>query len=339
MNRDEYDFPVDLVYLWCDDGDENWRNKRLSYQQQCGQNIHVNATKGRFESHDELKYSLRSVEKNVPWINHIYIITDGQIPSFVNLNHPKITIVDHKDVLPHKYLPLFNSSAIEFGICNIPNLSEHFLFANDDMLFAAPHDKSFYFTPEGKPIHRVLQSGKKARKYHIPLFLYWLLLRFIVYLNHDMYLKICLNGIDRVMCRTGKLFLFSPGHGIDPYRTSLLKKYNSLPWIQNAIVRTLSHKFRSTKDLHRSVYLYLGLAFDEIEKAFINSLRFPGSDNFEKERIDLAYITDTQLFEKYFHGVANQLCLNDTEDSSSDFGKSASELLSKLFPEKSQFEI
>ena len=339
MNNSNYNYPVDLVYLWCDDGEENWRKKRLFYQQQAGYQLDNSATKGRFESHDELKYSLRSVEKNIPWINHIYIITDGQTPSFLNLNHSKITIVDHKEILPQQYLPQFNSVAIEFGITNIPNLSEYFLYANDDMLFATPHDKSFYFTPDGKPIHRLSQGQKKAKKYHIPLFLYWLLVRLVIYMRHDLYSKTCLNAIDHVMLRTGKLFLFSPGHGIDPYRKSLLKKYNSLPGMQKAITRTLSHKFRSSEDLQRYIYSCWGLAFNEFEKVPIKSLRFPGSENFTEEEIDLAYITDPQLFDTKFKGVAKQLCLNDTENSSPEFGKFANKLLSKLFPQKSQFEI
>lgn len=35
----------------------------------------------RFEDNEELRYSLRSVEKFMPWVRHIYIVTNGQVRS------------------------------------------------------------------------------------------------------------------------------------------------------------------------------------------------------------------------------------------------------------------
>ena len=301
--------------------------------------VEIQAVQGRFESHDELKYSLRSVEKNVPWINHIYIVTDNQIPSWLNLENPKVSIIDHKEILPQECLPLFNSTAIEFGIANIPNLSEHFLYANDDILFGALHGKEFYFTPEGKPIHRVvINTEKKLKKYHIPPLLYWLFMRFRKSYRTKNYEKILLRGIDTVLFRTGKLYLFYPGHGIDPYCKSLLQKYNDLPCMQNPIKRTLATRFRNRYNVHRSIYPMWGWALNEMVKEEIDSLSFPGSNDFCRDNIDLAYISDVKLFEKEFKGIAKQLCVNDSEFSTADFGNNVKALLEKLFPQKSQFE-
>ena len=44
----------------------------------------------------ELRYSLRSVEKYAPWIRNIYIVTNGQIPSWLKVDHPRLTIVSHE---------------------------------------------------------------------------------------------------------------------------------------------------------------------------------------------------------------------------------------------------
>ena len=49
----------------------------------------------RFEDNEELRYSLRSIERFAPWVRHIYIITNGQIPYWLNLENPRITIVTH----------------------------------------------------------------------------------------------------------------------------------------------------------------------------------------------------------------------------------------------------
>ena len=50
----------------------------------------------RFADNDELKYSLRSIEKNAPWISNVYIVTNGQIPNWINFNNPRIKIVTHE---------------------------------------------------------------------------------------------------------------------------------------------------------------------------------------------------------------------------------------------------
>jgi hypothetical protein len=54
---------------------------------------------------------------------------------FVNIENPKIQIVKHSEIMSHEYLPVFNSVAIEANIHHIPNLSENFLYLNDDVFF------------------------------------------------------------------------------------------------------------------------------------------------------------------------------------------------------------
>ncbi len=98
----------------------------------------------RFINCNELKYSLRSVEKFAPWIRNIIIVTDNQIPDWLDVSNPKIRIVNHSDILPEMALPTFNASAIETSLHKIPDLSEHFLFANDDMFFGNHVDKKFF---------------------------------------------------------------------------------------------------------------------------------------------------------------------------------------------------
>jgi hypothetical protein len=85
------------------------------------------------------------VEKNMPWINTIHLILSnkGQEPSYIPKN---CVIVYHKDFIPQKHLPTFNSCTIEMFLWNIPNLSEKFIYANDDMLPIKPLKPSdFYY--------------------------------------------------------------------------------------------------------------------------------------------------------------------------------------------------
>ena len=98
----------------------------------------------------ELKYSLRSLEKYAPWINKVYIVTNGQIPKWLNLDNPRVKIVTHDQIMPKYALPTFNSMAIEANLAHIPDLSEKFLYSNDDTFFGNNATPSFFFSKDGK---------------------------------------------------------------------------------------------------------------------------------------------------------------------------------------------
>ena len=82
-------------------------------------------------------------------------MTDEQTPVWLNTDHPKIKIIDHKDIIPTDKLPLFNSTTIEMFIPFIPGLSEHFLYANDDMFVWSKVEKEFFFPEPGKTYCRL----------------------------------------------------------------------------------------------------------------------------------------------------------------------------------------
>lgn len=144
--------PVDIVYTWVDGDDPIWRQRKQAAEGGLEQgSVNETATiPSRFTSRDELRYSLRSVEAYASWVNHIYIVTDGQTPSWLNTDHPKITVVDHRDIFTDSdALPVFNSHAIESQLHHIPGLSEKYVYLNDDIFFLRPTDPSLFFTGNG----------------------------------------------------------------------------------------------------------------------------------------------------------------------------------------------
>ncbi|KAG7246090.1 hypothetical protein CRUP_030852, partial [Coryphaenoides rupestris] len=97
----------------------------------------------RFEDNEELRYSLRSVERHAPWVRHIFVVTNGQIPSWLNLDNSRITVVAHQEIFQNlSHLPTFSSPAIETHIHRIPGLSQKFIYLNDDVMFG----KDVYLT-------------------------------------------------------------------------------------------------------------------------------------------------------------------------------------------------
>lgn len=141
-------FDIDLVFSWVDGNDPEFRARRAA------QISHYVAGEGddaeaRIRQIDELKYALRSVNMFAPWIRRIFIATDSVPPAWL-ADHPMITIVPAEDHFSDRSaLPTYNSHAVESQLHHIPDLSEHFLYSNDDMFFGRPLKASMFFSPGG----------------------------------------------------------------------------------------------------------------------------------------------------------------------------------------------
>ena len=145
--------PVDIVYLWVDGSDPKWRRRRvaaaakLARSEQKRLALYSNV-EGRFRDNDELRYSLRAVARFFPEHGRIYVVTDGQTPPWLKIS-PRLTVVDHRDLIPADRLPTFDSGNIESYIHRIPGLSERFFYLNDDVFFGAPVRLGDWFYPGG----------------------------------------------------------------------------------------------------------------------------------------------------------------------------------------------
>jgi hypothetical protein len=146
-------FPIDIVYLWVNGNDSQWRAKRRQAAQSLSADMRdemalYSNVEGRFRDNDELRYSLRALETFFPDHGHIYIVTDAQTPEWLRKT-PGLSIVDHRDLIPAACLPTFDSGNIESYIHRIPNLSERYFYLNDDVFFGAPVRISDWFWPGG----------------------------------------------------------------------------------------------------------------------------------------------------------------------------------------------
>ncbi|MEW1954925.1 stealth family protein [Terrabacter sp. NPDC080008] len=145
-------FPVDAVYTWVDGSDVEWqRRKAAALAEATGAPLSpFSINDSRFMTRDELRYSLRSLEMYAGWVNHIYLVTDDQVPAWLDVDHPKLTVVSHRELFGKRgKLPTFNSHAIESQLHHIEGLSEHFLYLNDDVFFGRPVDPTRFFLSNG----------------------------------------------------------------------------------------------------------------------------------------------------------------------------------------------
>ncbi|WP_245175225.1 stealth family protein [Streptomyces bohaiensis] len=144
----EVQFPIDIVYTWVDGDDPAWQARRD--QHRPGVRKDPSSESSRFVSHDELKYSLRSLEMYAGFVRHIYLVTDRQVPEWLDTDAPGLTVVDHRDIFRDPdVLPVFNSHAIETQLHHIEGLSEHYVYFNDDVMLGRPIGPDQFFHANG----------------------------------------------------------------------------------------------------------------------------------------------------------------------------------------------
>lgn len=152
-----YQYPknIDAVYTWV----ENDSNIQTELQSNKMTNLKAN-----YINNNELLYSLRSLVAYAPWFNHIYIVVrDGQKPNWLNDEHPKISIINHSQIIPQKYLPTISSITIEAFLHFIPKLNEHYVYFNDDMMLLNKTWPGDFFNLYGKPIESKCHLVKKGK--------------------------------------------------------------------------------------------------------------------------------------------------------------------------------
>ena len=326
---------IDFVVLWVDGSDRDWLAKKASYQPD--RTADVSAV--RYRDWDMFRYWFRSVEKYAPWVNRIHLVTDDQIPSWLNCTHPKLHLVSHRDFIPEEDLPLFNSSAIEIGIGAIPELSDHFVYFNDDVFLNAPITSEYYFRC-GVPVDMagltrrsevkttfaciVQNDNRLINKYFDKKtvirenFFKWF---------RPTYGKTFLRTL--LYCRGKEFRGFVIPHMSIAYRKSDLSRV----WEKESelLADTQTHHFRCETDLSHFVYRFWRLCegdfYPQKNRGYYISLH----DRRSAERA-AALIRG---------GRVPEFCLNDNWEKD-DF-QAAKELLTRAFeeklPEKSSFEI
>ncbi|MEW6364176.1 MAG: stealth conserved region 3 domain-containing protein [Acidobacteriota bacterium] len=152
---------IDAVYSWVDGEDPSFLADCRRWIGPAQEPDAIAAR--RFRDNGELRYSLRSIERHAPWIDGIHFVTNGRMPEWLNTSHPRVSVVDHRQVFPDPaVLPVFNSCAIELNLHRIPGLSRRFLYLNDDLFLGRDLSRGdylvgdcafrYYFEPNPLPM-------------------------------------------------------------------------------------------------------------------------------------------------------------------------------------------
>ena len=145
---------IDLVIPMVFPADPEWQRE------------YANAT-GKPEATSNVRYRswgteellIRCCKKYMPWLRliHILLFSESQVQPWMERD-PRLHIVFHRDFIPVDYRPCFSSPCIEMFLHLIPELSDRFIYANDDMFPLSPLSQEDFFTRDGRPCMHVWEE-------------------------------------------------------------------------------------------------------------------------------------------------------------------------------------
>lgn len=318
MKESTRNFDIDIVYLWVDGSDEAWLSKRTKALSQVT-GLEIEATSSaRTSDNDELRFSLRSIDKYAPWIRKIYIVTDEQRPGWLNQNNPKIEIIDIRQILPPEALPCYNSVVIEYFLYKIPDLAEHFIYANDDMFIQKELEPGFFFDKtDGFPIIRLQRSFSNK---------YIKSISSSLNINNNVYRRTINNAALLVEREYGKYYSGTPHHNIDAYLKSDNRELVE-DIFNKEINAVIGNHFRTEDDIQRVIFQYYALASKRGVKKYVTRR--------ESLRIRIHKPDFMDYIEKYNPYL---FCLNDSHRASDADRLRIKPFLEQLYPDKSGYE-
>ena len=314
---------IDIVYTWVDGKDTNFRVKyERSLLALPSTRSGASVGTHRFRDNGELKYSLRSLDAYAPEFRRIHIVTNGQIPSWLNPKCGRVSIVTHDEIFVDKSdLPTFNSNAIELNLHRIPELSKRFLYFNDDIFLGRTIAINDFITSEGQyvwlhpiPLHSNVDEGSV----------------------HDRAYAHTQQIIDGLW--EPKHTRLLPAHAPQLYDRDLLADLEKR--FSEEFRETSSHKFRSENDLVLRV-LYSYYLLESPERRDRNLAKQLSFRDCALVRMDYHYPIWVYAFCKIYLLRPRFFCIND--ELTDEFrGQSMliclKKFLQSYFPRPSQFE-
>ena len=333
---------IDFVVTWLDPNDPEWQKQYEYYKNAKG-----DKGKGRFREMNIFQYWFRTVEKYVPWVNKVYLITNGKFPDWINKDNPRLVLVKHEDYIPEECLPTFNSCTIELHMHRIKGLSEHFVYFNDDMVLNSPI-KPDYFFKDGLPC-----DHNKETCFNVPI--YTQTERFNIYMSMLSDIGIVNAHFDRwetvrqspkrwfglhlglkglvmsgILMKQRLFVGFSNYHIEQAYLKSTFEEV----WEKEPeFLASSCTRFR--EDVIANPYLFRYWQFAK-NQFYPKKRRFATIHLTKKEDLD-------NVEKALFNTNIASICINDTsllnDDDFESISNNLIKLLEKKHPEKSSFEI
>ena len=328
---------IDFVILWVDGADINWLNEKKEYDKSI---VDASSCAARYRDWNNLQYWFRGVEKFAPWVNSIFFITWGHLPKWLNTAHPKLKIINHRDFIPEKYLPTFNSNAIELNLHRIPELSENFVLFNDDTFLIDTVQTTDFFI-DGKPCDEFVMNAITP-SYSMPIIGHTIVNNVSIINRYFRKKQVLKNQFAKVYNFKYRAGIFrNVVLGVWPVFTGFYNSHLPLAHLKSTfktlwekepemLDETSANKFRTYKDLNHWLMRYWNLCSGDFvpRKAHFGKMFTVSDDN----QLLVEYITKQS---------SKMICVNDSSQSF-DFVKTAEQVnkaLDHILPSKSEYEI
>lgn len=327
------DNQIDIVIPWVDGNDEEWQSRYKLFSEESGRASDI----PRFREWGLLKYWFRGIEKFMPWVRMIHFVTSGELPAWLNIDHPKLNWVKHEDYIPQEFLPTFSSHVIELNFHRIEGLRDRFIYFNDDMFVLKKMDEEDFFK-NGLPCDcAILDPIAPPKLAHIYI-------NNVLTLNRNFPKKeVVKNNLSKwINFRYGKyllktLLLLSwrefPGilvpHLPQPYnKKTFFEVWEKEPQLMH---NTSLSKFRSDKDVNQWLMMYWHLAKGE----FIPSNVISRGLTFDISELSIDQICNIIKNQKY-----SQICINDNDEivNFEIIREKIDSAFNTILPDKSGFE-
>ncbi|QUA54402.1 stealth conserved region 3 domain-containing protein [Aristaeella lactis] len=340
MNHETY--PIDFVLFWVDPGNKQWQQEKAEYRAKVFGDQKQEADLAiRYRDWDNLQYWFRGVEKYAPWVRKIFFVTWGAVPDWLDTTNPKLVIVNDREILPEGCAPVFSPNPKEINLHRIPDLSEHFVYFNDDMFLIRETDPTDFFLngrPREMAVSYQLANDMDGDSFRHMLFTMMGVINSFFSKKevqrrhwHQWYtLKYGAQVINTLRTRPFRYFsgIMIP-HLPSPMRKSTYEEvWEKIPEL---LMETSSRRFRDPLDLTQYIFRYWAICKGEIEPANIYKY---GKEYF-MEDLALKELCETISRQKY-----KMICINDSRKIT-DFERCIT-LIQKSFetllPERSSFE-
>lgn len=328
---------IDAVMIWVDGSDLEWQREKIKYSDnQEAVRIGIN----RYRDWGLLRYWFRGIEKFAPWVNNVYFITCGHYPKWLNLNHPKLKFLSHREYIPSEYLPTFSSHPIELNLHRIKDLSDKFIYFNDDTFVINLLKKEDFFIGN-KPRLTAGCDANYTENYddtfaHIILNDMGIINKYFdkqKVIRKNIFKWINMNYDIKTITKTLSLMPFNrfSSMAIPHIPIPILKSTIEELWKKEGKIldKVSKNKFRSKDDVNQHLFSFYDIARNNFE---------PANKKLGKYydiRDNLGNITETIKSQKY-----KMICFSD--DNSIDFKKCRDEIekaFIEILPDKSEFEI
>lgn len=321
-------FDIDIVLAWCDGSDPEFSSRKSARLKEVAPpNVEENIGDVRYVQHDELRYCLRSIEKFTPWVRRIFLVTDNQRPAWLK-DHPKVTVVDHKEIIPAHLLPIFSAIAIEMHIHKIPGLSEHFIYGNDDIFMNRPLQPSDFFADDGKPF--VWVNRRKSKKTTPDA-----AREIIADESINNWHKTVLRAWNLHLLNGGALPFLIPAHSFDAYTKTLYRETLNK---HSELLKANSSPFRTGDEISRCFFAYEMIAQYDCPPVFNERRRLWHkifNTNRNAERVVIVRLSASDLIQQIRRYNPKTFCLQNLEGNEADQGIT---YLKQRFPDPAPWE-